>query len=599
MARLMRIELILLKCILLYLSGCLCQRDCTGVDCPLLENCIEEVLERGTCCASCMQKGCTCEGYQYYDCINAGFKNGKVPEGDSYFVDYGSTECACPEGGGRISCHFISCPDLPPNCIQVSEPADGCRQCESVGCIHGGQKYEGGHTFHIDRCQVCHCPNEGGTLMCYTVPDCDPHKTHKAMLSALPDVDTASRHNSDPYRFQQQGPTEHSSTPYHLSPSGNLPLFKSSPLEKDDLEDYDYGPTELPETYYDSLSFSTESSSSSKVISELRDSEVPHRTSKILNFERGPKLELRERYGVHDHPTNREITERPLIVDQSMEATSSLQPSEGLTSGQNALFNPETDFQNPLHTRSSQDDVIFPLKGVGSEEPQEHPQRIAEYPIHHQTSFEDGIHSHSTSKSVTHGNLDNHTSVHYPVRGTISEDNQLRGSDVVNFTMYRERDQETSLHSEGTSNGQAQLEGTVASDYYRGLDEEGGESNIVSFQSVNEVEEKDVPDNVKSMQQERSHNDSNISNPTPYERTTAEPSTSYPSMQEYQTTPTVHFSTKSQSTIRADIDHSQPIEMPDQLFNHPSDGHDERQTEVPEGHNEEWPFMLPTSGGKS
>ncbi|GLD67918.1 fibulin-2-like protein, partial [Lates japonicus] len=309
MAYLIRAEVALLRCTLLffYLSVSLCQRDCTSVDCPLLDNCIEEVLETGSCCTSCLQKGCTCEGYQYYDCVNVGFKNGKVPEGDSYFVDYGSTECSCPVGGGRISCHFISCPDMSPNCIEVSEPADGCAQCERIGCVHGGQKYEAGHSFHIDPCFVCHCPNEGGKLMCYPFPDCDPKKIHKPMLAAPTEEDTASRHDSYPYRFDQQGHTDQISTPHR---DENLPLFESLPLDKEEPEDYDYGPTDLPETYPQSLVFPTQSSSSNKSISVSRGSE-------IQSFDKHSKLELRERYGVHDHPIDREeVTENPLREDQ-------------------------------------------------------------------------------------------------------------------------------------------------------------------------------------------------------------------------------------------------------------------------------------------
>ncbi|KAI1891001.1 hypothetical protein AGOR_G00159370 [Albula goreensis] len=154
----------------------------------LLDNCIEEVLERGACCASCVQTGCTCEGYQYYDCVNAGFRNGKVPEGESYFVDFGSTECSCPQGGGRISCHFIPCPEMPPNCIDVLEPADGCMQCERVGCIHNDQKYEAGHSFHLEPCQVCHCPNDGGPPHGDEEDDYDYPPTDNARDS-LPDLD--------------------------------------------------------------------------------------------------------------------------------------------------------------------------------------------------------------------------------------------------------------------------------------------------------------------------------------------------------------------------------------------------------------------------
>uniref|UniRef100_A0A8C3SZJ5 Fibulin-2 n=1 Tax=Chelydra serpentina TaxID=8475 RepID=A0A8C3SZJ5_CHESE len=181
------------------------QKDCTGVECQQLENCIEEVLEPGECCASCLQHGCTCEGYQYYDCVNVGFMNGKVPEGQSYFVDFGSTECSCPKGGGKISCQFMLCPELPPNCIDAVLPADGCPQCGRIGCLHEGQKYVAGHTFHIPPCKVCHCPNSGGELMCYQLPDCG-----ESTLNPQSPTDTEEnepeRHYDDPYSYDQEAP---------------------------------------------------------------------------------------------------------------------------------------------------------------------------------------------------------------------------------------------------------------------------------------------------------------------------------------------------------------------------------------------------------
>ncbi|CAB1457274.1 unnamed protein product, partial [Pleuronectes platessa] len=341
MACLVRAEVALLRCALLflYVSVCLCQLDCTGVDCPLLDNCIEEALESGSCCTSCLQKGCTCEGYQYYDCVNAGFKNGKVPEGDSYFVDYGSTECSCPAGGGRIMCHFISCPEMPPNCIDISEPADGCMQCERIGCSHSGQKYEAGHSFHVDPCRVCHCPNEGGELICYPVPDCDPKEDHKPMLAETTEEDTGSRRDVHPYKYDQQGHTDQLSTPYHLLPNGNLPLFKPSTFGKEEPEDYDYGPTDLPETYPQSLAFPTQLFSSDKVIPMSEGSDTPERPSFIPSFDRPNKLELRERYGVHDHPAYKEeVTDDHLGEPQSTvrphmyeDTTTSWQPSQGQT----------------------------------------------------------------------------------------------------------------------------------------------------------------------------------------------------------------------------------------------------------------------------
>ncbi|XP_043934046.1 fibulin-2 isoform X3 [Protopterus annectens] len=189
--------------VLIWSGVSLAQKDCTGTECPLLENCIEEVLEPGECCASCLQQGCTCEGYQYYDCVHAGFRNGKVPEGKSYFVDFGSTECLCPLGGGKIMCHFIPCPELPSNCIEVIEPHDGCHQCGKIGCIKGEQKYEAGHTFKIPPCQVCHCPSDGGQLMCYPLPGCDPF-TLDPNHQPNNDARAPDRHYDDPYSYDQE-----------------------------------------------------------------------------------------------------------------------------------------------------------------------------------------------------------------------------------------------------------------------------------------------------------------------------------------------------------------------------------------------------------
>ncbi|XP_026224128.1 fibulin-2-like isoform X1 [Anabas testudineus] len=222
---------------ILCMDVCLSQKDCTGVDCPVLQNCSETVLKMGACCPTCIQKGCTCEGYQYYDCVQAGFQQGKVPEGESYFVDFGSTECSCPQGGGKISCHFIPCPEISPNCIEILQPADGCQQCRRIGCTHGNKKYEAGHSFQMDRCQVCHCPIKGGRLMCSPIPGCDLNQVDRPMR--------VKTENSDPTRDiigRQNSPVE----PFSKLTLGNtLPLYKQDPPIFG-TEDYDYtlaGPT--------------------------------------------------------------------------------------------------------------------------------------------------------------------------------------------------------------------------------------------------------------------------------------------------------------------------------------------------------------------
>ncbi|XP_029995516.1 fibulin-2-like isoform X2 [Sphaeramia orbicularis] len=225
-----------LSLMIAYLDICLGQRDCTGVDCPALQNCIETVLENGACCPTCTQKGCTCEGYQYYDCIHAGFRKGKVPEGESYFVDFGSTECSCPQGGGKISCHFIPCPEIPPNCIDILQPADGCPQCGRVGCTHGSKKYEAGHSFQIDQCHVCHCPNEGGRLMCSPIPGCDLRSGNKPTYVTTPEDNNPLRDVSGRRDSRQPSPAEPFS---NLALGNTLPLYKQDPPSSG-TEDYDY-----------------------------------------------------------------------------------------------------------------------------------------------------------------------------------------------------------------------------------------------------------------------------------------------------------------------------------------------------------------------
>ncbi|KAJ7413442.1 fibulin-2 [Willisornis vidua] len=214
------------------------QRDCTGAECQPLENCIEEVLEPGECCATCLQHGCTCEGYQYYDCVNVGFTNGKVPEGQSYFVDFGSTECSCPKGGGKISCQFMLCPELPPNCIDAVVPADGCPQCGRIGCLHEGHKYVAGHTFHMPPCKVCHCPNAGGELMCYQLPACDAFALNTASPGDAEDGEP-ERHYDDPYSYDQEAAEGDNA---QLEPPKKYRSY-SSQVEQESQEqgeDYDY-----------------------------------------------------------------------------------------------------------------------------------------------------------------------------------------------------------------------------------------------------------------------------------------------------------------------------------------------------------------------
>ncbi|XP_026117030.1 fibulin-2-like [Carassius auratus] len=332
---------------LLSVTGCLCQRDCTGVNCPELHNCIEEVLDTGACCATCMQTGCMCEGYQYYDCISAGFRTGKVPEGESYYVDFGSTECSCPQGGGRISCHFIPCPELPVNCIELSEPSDGCIQCERIGCVHEEQKYDAGHSFQIDPCQVCHCPNEGGNLMCYPIPNCDPNRTSEPMLTMTAVESTSERRNRDPMRqiVNHQDSRGHFNKHFPLHRDSNLPFklrMRNVDEKEEDDEDYDYPPTDSLALSLHDFDAPTESS----IIPVSRSDNFTPRQG----MHRGAKQELREMFGIH-----KSTTDRPQLPFHK-ESTDRMRVGIHNDKAKNELFSPlkyETDrerFIRPVET---------------------------------------------------------------------------------------------------------------------------------------------------------------------------------------------------------------------------------------------------------
>ncbi|XP_037346238.2 fibulin-2 [Pungitius pungitius] len=610
----------LLRCAFLFLcvTVSLGQPDCTGAECPQLDNCIEEVLEGASCCASCLQKGCTCEGYQYYDCVNAGFKNGKVAEGESYFVDYGSTECSCPVGGGRISCYFNSCPDMPPNCIDALEPVNGCVQCERIGCVHDGQKYDAGHSFHVDPCRVCHCPSKGGKLKCYPVPDCDPHQVHKPMFAAPTGEDTSSRPNSYPYRFDQ---LDQLMPPQHLPPNGNLPLFKPMPLDKDDPEEYDYGGTAFPDPYLQSLVFPTHSSTSKQVISVSRGSERPDQTSPLQSFERHSKLELRERHRVHVNPAGREDQkEIPLRAEQGTIRphvhTTSLQPLQGPTSAQGLLFSDQTtqkNSENPLHALKG---VIFPLnRGLGSEKHSEYPQK---HPVHHHLrSSEMKTHHQNASDSVTPSRAGTLMNISHPARGTDTQNNQQRSSDTEDFPLYMSKSPDSPIHPQASSNGQKDLQGTVLSAVEEEMEEkmeeemeeeteeemeeevmEEAEEDLVAFHGVTEPEEREVLFQTKSAQQEKSSAESESSNLTAlYPEATPEPSTSSPWRPEYPTPPASLYVTTSQPPARVKLSKSEPTTRPDQrLFKLPVADQVE-VTEPEEGRNDSTVLLVKPDGG--
>ncbi|MED6240227.1 hypothetical protein ATANTOWER_017825 [Ataeniobius toweri] len=487
--------------LLLFLPVTLSQRDCSGVDCPLLENCIKEVLESGACCPSCLEKGCKCEGYEKYDCSRAGFNNSIVPEGESYFVDYGSTECSCPVGGGPISCRYISCPDMPPNCIEILEPQDSCQQCERIGCVHDGEKYEAGHSFHIEACRVCHCPNEGGQLMCYPVPNCNPQNVHNhnSMLTFPTDDNTFNGRDSYSTRFDQRFAS------YHHPSSGNLPLFKTSPSDNDDSEEYDYSPPDFSETYPDLFVLPTQSSiSSNKVVSI--GSERPDRTSSILGLNVHEKMELREQHRVHYHLGDKEeVTKVSLTAEQStarslVNATTSWQ---GLPYTQTPSFsdrNTYTELENPLYAHTSLESDAFPVNNLKSLEGN------SERALHHQKSLSEkaDVHDHNASNGITPKSLNSQVDINHLMGGTENVPDQKGGSDREEFPLFMLRNMDVTNGANSRAHFPEELHGPGGEEWFK--EEE--------IESVAGTKENDVPDSIRSAQKEKSHMDSESSSPS-------------------------------------------------------------------------------------
>ncbi|XP_072521507.1 fibulin-2 isoform X2 [Salminus brasiliensis] len=579
-------KLLLLLCV----SGCLCQKDCTGVDCPVLKNCIEEVLENGACCATCVQTGCTCEGYQFYDCVNAGFRKGRVPEGESYFVDFGSTECSCPKGGGRISCHFIPCPELPANCIDVSEPADGCSQCERIGCVYKEQKYEAGHSFHMDPCQVCHCPNDGGNLMCYPIPDCDPRKVQKPMLATTTEANPTGRHQNDPVRhiFNPQGSRASFSKPFPVSHRDNLPPFKLNPQEsqieeeeedeEEEEEDYDYSTTDSLEPSLHELASPTEPSNISVSYPE---NVTPHQA-----IHRGTKQELRERLGFHEATTDRPWF--PLHKDRTHEVA--------LHKG-----NPEKDM-----LIISKDDSREAKLNTPEDSPNEE-----NFPIYRETTYEEqfsidrdtserqsfGLYKDNTSEEPLEESNTDSEGLAAPTGTMVAEMFDLYEDTtyseavtdtpiVVDHTTPQLQETKTTTTLQPTSTGQNQSPTPEAREHYstqveEDIPRENRSEGTVMLSNVTDSNTNHGTESMDGKQEENTVIDSNIQDSTSASSVTSEKSSELHRIElETYTIPSVSFSPTSQPPLKVKADDGQPgITQSQSLFDFVEEAGEEKREE--------------------
>ncbi|XP_036447850.1 fibulin-2-like [Colossoma macropomum] len=385
------VQLTGISCTLLLfcLQMCLGEKDCTGVECPILENCIEEMLEEGECCATCLRRGCTCEGYQYYDCISAGFKNGKVPEGEFYLVDFGSTECSCPEGGGKIGCHFIPCPEIPANCIDLSESTESCPHCLRVGCIYRNQRYEAGHSFHMDPCQVCHCPNDGGDLMCSPIPNCDSEMVKEPIQPT--DHEEKEEARNELHITKHEGPVDFPTRHHPGFPSNSLPVFTDSPSEFVETADYNYFP---------------ETTSMSKPEDSIRSSSTVRSEAQFSHdaLHKDIRKELREMLGTY-------------VAEETMNSPSPLVPAttahqEGQTVTSKKDLVPESPHSEPETAGAQTTQRIQTERPVQSRAATHSflDEEETANTIHHIHRNSHGTHHRGTGKHVKHSDTKLHSS---------------------------------------------------------------------------------------------------------------------------------------------------------------------------------------------
>lgn len=167
---------LLLTCFLLHEAACKpLKPNCDLVKCKTCPKQHIAVAFKNKCCATCVPT-CSCPDHQEFECNMQGFKYGKIPLGESYYIDFATTKCTCVSPG-NISCTSL-CPTVSPTCKETGGVADGCPQC--ICHIEDYSFVVAGSTIQRDA-EICKCPPEGGKLQC------TPSKSH---IASTPSANT-------------------------------------------------------------------------------------------------------------------------------------------------------------------------------------------------------------------------------------------------------------------------------------------------------------------------------------------------------------------------------------------------------------------------
>lgn len=182
--------------------------------------------------------------------------------------------------------------------------------------------------------------------MCYPIPNCDPRRASKPMLTTPTEESTPERRYRDPIEniFNRQGSRSPLNKQFPLHSDSNRPFklrMRNVDEKEEDEEDYDYPPTDSLAPSLRDFAAPTESS----IISVSRSDNFTPRQGVL----RGAKQELREMFGIHKLTTDR--PQFPFYKDRTDKTRASIHKDK-----------PKNELFSPLKYKTDREHFILPVE---------------------------------------------------------------------------------------------------------------------------------------------------------------------------------------------------------------------------------------------
>lgn len=182
--------------------------------------------------------------------------------------------------------------------------------------------------------------------MCYPIPNCDPRRASKPMLTTPTEESTPERRNRDPIQniFNYQGSRSPLNKHFPLHSDSNRPFklrMRNVDEKEEGEEDYDYPPTDSLAPSLRDFTAPTESS----IISVSRSDNFTPRQG----VHRGAKQELREMFGIHKLTTDR--PQFPFYKDSTDRTRVSIHNGK-----------PKNELFSPLKYKADREHFILPVE---------------------------------------------------------------------------------------------------------------------------------------------------------------------------------------------------------------------------------------------